>query len=274
MKDLYKIHEIARLFQLHPDTLRYYEEKGLLHPVRGESNYRMYTIQDVCTLNVIRSLRELDLPTEEIRSYLERRSVAETLDFLDHQEALLEEKLSSLRTARQEARQRRERLERYRSVPEGQVTVTEQPARPYVFLRENVILEKEIDFLLKKLEGRHQDYIKVIGSQTMGAILDGESLKKGIWNHFSCVFFLTPPGGPRDALLPAGRYAGLFYRGGYDHLDRHLETLLRGIRAQGLVPAAPPLELYRIDVHDTRHESEYVTELQVLVKERSSPGEV
>ena len=30
MKDLYKIHEIARLFHLHPDTLRYYEEKGLL----------------------------------------------------------------------------------------------------------------------------------------------------------------------------------------------------------------------------------------------------
>lgn len=267
MKDLYKIHEIARLFHLHPDTLRYYEEKGLLHPLRGESGYRMYTIQDVCTLNVIRALRELDLPTEDIRAYLERRSVAETLDLLDRQEALLEERLASLRAARKEARQRRERLERYRAVPEGRVRLTEEPARPYVFLRENVILEKEIDFLLKKLEGRHQDYIKVIGAQTMGAVLDGESLKKGICSHFSCVFFLTPPVGPRDALLPAGRYAGLFYRGRYDRLDHHLETLFRGLRDLGLNPAAPPLELYRIDVHDTRHEEEYVTELQVLVED-------
>ena len=259
MKDLYKIHEIARLFHLHPDTLRYYEEKGLLHPLRGESGYRMYTIQDVCTLNVIRSLRELDLPTEEIRSYLERRSVAETLDLLDREEALLEEKLAALRAARQEARQRRERLERYRTVEADKVRLTEEAARPYVFLRENVILEKEIDFLLKKLEGRHQDYIKVIGAQTMGAIL-------GICSHFSCVFFLTPPVGPRDALLPAGRYAGLYYRGAYDRLDRHLETLFRGVRALGLIPAAPPLELYRVDVHDTRHEEEFVTELQVLVE--------
>lgn len=266
MKDLYKIHEIAHLFHLHPDTLRYYEERGLLHPVRGESGYRMYTIQDICTLNVIRSLRELDLPTEDIRSYLERRSVEETLTLLDREESLLEEKLAALRAAQLEARQRRDRLERYRAVPEGQVVVTEEPDRPYVFLRENVILEREIDFLLKKLEGRHQDYIKVIGAQTMGAILDGESLRQGIWNHFSCVFFLTPPGGLRDALLPAGRYAGLFYRGGYDRLDRHLETLLRGVREQGLTPAAPPLELYRIDVHDTRHESEYVTQLQILVR--------
>lgn len=266
MKDLYKIHEIARLFRLHPDTLRYYEEKGLLHPVRGESGYRMYTIQDVCTLNVIRALRELDLPTEDIRAYLERRSVEETLSLLDRQEALLEEKLAALRAARLEAEQRRDRLERYRAVPEGQVSVTEEEARPYVFLRENVILEKEIDFLLKKLEGKHQDYIKVIGAQTMGAVLVGDRLRQGICSCFSCVFFLTPPGGPRDALLPAGRYAGLFYRGGYDRLDRHLETLFRGIRDLGLTPAAPPLELYRIDVHDTRHEAEYVTELQVLVK--------
>lgn len=266
MKNLYKIHEIARLFHLHPDTLRYYEEKGLLHPVRGKSNYRMYTIQDICTLNVIRSLRELDLPTEEIRTYLERRSVEETLSFLDRQEALLEDKLALLRAAGQEVRRRRERLERYRIVPEGQVSIKEESARPYVFLRENVILEKEIDFLLKKLEGRHQDYIKVIGSQTMGAILDGESLKKGVFNHFSCVFFLTPADGPRDALLPPGQYASLFYRGGYNRLDQHLETLLENIRARGLTPAAPPLELYHIDVHDTRRESEYVTELQMQVR--------
>ena len=267
MKDLYKIHEIARLFHLHPDTLRYYEEKGLLHPLRGESGYRMYTIQDVCALNDIRSLREQDLPTEDIRAYLERRSVEETQSLLDRQESLLEEKLASLRAARQEAWQRRKRLERYRAVPEGEVSVTGEAARPYVFLRENLILEKEIDFLLKKLEGRHQDYIKVIGSQTMGAVLDGESLKRGLWNHFSCVFFLTPPGGPRDALLPAGQYARLFYRGGYDRLDRHLEALFRNVRDLGLVPAAPPLELYRVDVHDTRHEEEYVTELQVLVRD-------
>ena len=54
MKQFYQIHELAKLFDLCPDTLRYYEEKGLLHPVRGENRYRMYGIQDVCTLNIIR----------------------------------------------------------------------------------------------------------------------------------------------------------------------------------------------------------------------------
>ena len=63
MKEYYPIHELAKLFDLCPDTLRYYEEKGLLHPTRGENRYRRYGIQDICTLNIIRALRALDLPT-------------------------------------------------------------------------------------------------------------------------------------------------------------------------------------------------------------------
>ena len=78
MKQFYQIHELAKLFDLCPDTLRYYEEKGLLHPVRGENRYRMYGIQDVCTLNIIRALRELKIPTRAIRTYLERRSVPDS----------------------------------------------------------------------------------------------------------------------------------------------------------------------------------------------------
>ena len=62
MRDLYQIHELAKLFGLHPDTLRYYEEKGLLHPERRENGYRVYHIQDICTLNIIRAQRELGVP--------------------------------------------------------------------------------------------------------------------------------------------------------------------------------------------------------------------
>ena len=119
MKDLYKIHEIAKLFGLHPDTLRYYEEKGLLHPERGENGYRMYTIQDICTLNIIRAQRELGVPVEEIGAYLERRTVEVTLDFLDEEEALLRRKMAELEAARAEASERRSRLLRYGGAATG-----------------------------------------------------------------------------------------------------------------------------------------------------------
>ena len=272
MKQFYQIHELAKLFDLCPDTLRYYEEKGLLHPVRGENRYRMYGIQDVCTLNIIRALRELKIPTRAIRAYLERRSVGETLSLLDREEALLRRRMAELEAALEEARARRARLEQYRAAEDGRVFFRREEARPYVFLEEDIILEKEIDFLLKKLEHRHQDYLKIIGSQCMGAAVDEEWLSRGVYNHFSRVFFLTEPGLPHDDALPAGEYACLYYRGAYDHLEEHCGVLLAGIAAAGRRPAGPPLELYRVDAHDTNREEEYVTELQMRVEKQHWPA--
>ena len=89
MKEYYKITEVARLYGLCTDTLRYYEEQGLLHPHRSETGYRLYSIDDICNLNVIRALRELDMPVEHMRRYFGERTVASTLDMLDEQDAAI-----------------------------------------------------------------------------------------------------------------------------------------------------------------------------------------
>ena len=44
------------------------------------------------------------------------------------------------------------------------------------------------------------------------------------------------------------------------------ERPARSPRPSGRPPAGPPLELYRVDAHDTNREEEYVTELQMRVE--------
>ena len=44
MKDSYTIHEIASLYGVGPDALRYYERLGLVKPRRGENGYRIYDL--------------------------------------------------------------------------------------------------------------------------------------------------------------------------------------------------------------------------------------
>ena len=56
MKRYYKIGEIAALYSVSPDSLRYYEEIGLLTPRRDANGYRMYSIEDIWRLNVIRDM--------------------------------------------------------------------------------------------------------------------------------------------------------------------------------------------------------------------------
>lgn len=78
MKDYYKINEIARLYGIGVDSLRYYEKLGILKPRRDTNGYRLYNLKDMYKLNVIRDLRRLDFSMQQIKDYLEGQTVDHT----------------------------------------------------------------------------------------------------------------------------------------------------------------------------------------------------
>ena len=82
MKDYYKINEIARLYGIGVDSLRYYEKLGILKPRRDTNGYRLYNLKDMYKLNVIRDLRRLDFSMQQIKDYLEGQTVDHTLALL------------------------------------------------------------------------------------------------------------------------------------------------------------------------------------------------
>ena len=48
----FQIGEIARFFDIPASTLRYWEDKGVLHPgKKSENQYREYTIEDLMTIS-------------------------------------------------------------------------------------------------------------------------------------------------------------------------------------------------------------------------------
>jgi MerR family transcriptional regulator/heat shock protein HspR len=55
----YFISIAAELAQVHPRTLRIYEEEGLLEPVRTETNIRLYSDDDLQRVRVIRYLTQV-----------------------------------------------------------------------------------------------------------------------------------------------------------------------------------------------------------------------
>ncbi len=65
------IHELERLTGITKQNIRFYEKKGLLHPVRNAANnYREYSENDLTTLKTIKLLRKLDFSLEDIGKIL------------------------------------------------------------------------------------------------------------------------------------------------------------------------------------------------------------
>lgn len=55
-KGYYMISAVATRFNIHPQTLRLYEREGLLKPSRTEGNTRLYSDEDLQTLETILAL--------------------------------------------------------------------------------------------------------------------------------------------------------------------------------------------------------------------------
>jgi ubiquinone/menaquinone biosynthesis C-methylase UbiE len=71
MKVKYSIKEVAELFNITTNKIRFYEKKGLITAARDEeNNYRYYTEEDLVKLQTILMYRLLNIPIEDIEDIL------------------------------------------------------------------------------------------------------------------------------------------------------------------------------------------------------------
>ena len=75
----YTINEMANIVGVGIETLRHYEERGILAPERDEkNNYRLYSISDIRKFNTSRTFRTYGFSIQETSNLLEWKS----LDFI------------------------------------------------------------------------------------------------------------------------------------------------------------------------------------------------
>ena len=63
---VFRIGDVSRMVGIAPETIRYYERKNVLRPSKNDGNgYRMYSMEDVCTLTKIRCFMKYGFSIEE-----------------------------------------------------------------------------------------------------------------------------------------------------------------------------------------------------------------
>lgn len=71
---MYKIGQLAKLADVTPDTIRYYEKQLMMdHEIRTEGGFRLYSDNDLQRLKFIRYGRQLGFSLEAIRELLSIR---------------------------------------------------------------------------------------------------------------------------------------------------------------------------------------------------------
>lgn len=78
-KPLYMISVAAELTGMHPQTLRVYEQKGLVNPGRSRGNTRLYSQHDIERLNLISKLTDEGINLAGVVRILDMRERTEAL---------------------------------------------------------------------------------------------------------------------------------------------------------------------------------------------------
>ena len=101
--DALKIGEVARRSGLPIKTIRFYSEEGLIHPTgRSEGGYRLFGEEVFAELTLIRTLKAMEIPLQDVRQILESRrsgvcTCTSLQDTIRSKAGEIEQKIAALR---------------------------------------------------------------------------------------------------------------------------------------------------------------------------------
>lgn len=228
--------EFAALCGVKKDTLLHYDDIGILSPEKVEANgYRLYSLKQLYTFDLITALKRLGMPLQSIKTYLDERSPSSFLSLLMEQQHNLAEERKRLDGMALLLQETIHATKLAQEMIPGSICLEACPAEYYVAIKAPDFAHyDEHQFLLRSRSllrwARENGSI----SLPLGDIVTKAHLTEGsfVEDYYYC---RVSPDTASDSVRvkPAGTYAVLYHKGSYETLEQAYETLTHWIIAQG-----------------------------------------
>lgn len=262
MQTLVTIGEFSRLSHLTVTTLRHYHEVGLLTPAQIDpSGYRRYGVSQVQQAQLVRRLRQLDMPVPDVAAVLAApteqardTAIAEHLRRMEETLGRTTQVVASLRALLQTPDQPLD--VEYRSVPATTVIgIGEQVARSDV----GSWCAAAFPELYMALAFAGAD-----PAGPGGATYDEQFFESDLGEVTAFVPVINAVdtiGRVESISLPAGRFAAAVHSGGFDEIDRTYGRLGSLVAEHDVAQELPIREHYLIGPNHTPDPQQWRTEI-------------
>jgi len=256
------IGDFSRMTFLSVKTLRHYHEVGLLAPaeVDPDSGYRRYDLSQVPRAQVIRRLRELGMPLEDVRAVMEAPDVRA-------RNATIE---AHLRRMERELEQTRETVRSLRLLLDAEappaISIDYRQVGPMatVAIRDRVANADMFSWLDEALT-ELRSFVETAGVERTGpnaALYSSELLEDEYGEIVALIPVAATPSaaqGIEQLALPAVEYAVALHHGSIEDLDRTYSALGAIVAERAIGVQGPIREDYLVSAFDTADEAEHRT---------------
>ncbi|MGN0390778.1 MAG: MerR family transcriptional regulator [Wujia sp.] len=269
-KNTFLIGELSKLFGVGVDSIRYYEEVGILQPKRDpNNNYRLYTVEDVRKIVLIRELLNLNFSTEQIKEFTMNRSVDKTIQLLEKELQIVNEQILSLYETKTNLQNRLDTMRNLlNNYEEEVIQVLDLEERACIMVTDDNLPDIYVDYYVIKYMHRHRNHIETIGACDCYTLDLPGSNPESLYYRTKNVFFYAPylPEHECNYKLPAGKYLSITYRGPLRKTKELLPKLLEYAEQEHYTILREPIEFCHIDDYETNNEEEYLIEIQLPVE--------
>lgn len=267
MKTQYKIGEIAEIFDISTDSLRYYEKEGLLVAKRDKNSYRLYTIFDIWKLNIIQTMKSLGISLGEIKNFLNNRSVSNEKALLTKELSYIDEKISTLIYQKAQLINRLEILDdAINNKAYDEVLIKKLGERKVLYIEDKFVDDNQVDLAYSNLIKNSKDSINFL-NRDFGMILPREKILQNRYNEYQRAFLILAKDEKiYDDIIPQGLYALIRFRGPYENIKFAYQKLKSFISENNFLAGSYAIERYLIDINQTSSSEEYVTEIQIKIE--------
>ncbi|AWM17750.1 MerR family DNA-binding transcriptional regulator [Bacillus inaquosorum] len=281
MKEYFTIGETARLNNISIQTLRYYDRIGIFKPyyTDQDNGYRYYHVKQFFYLDIIKYLKYMKTPLEEIKRFTSSTCTPEHMQqFLEKQESVIVQEMEKLERARQLLHRRRNQLNE-------QLDICSKKDEGFVYFRyidEQTILKVETpqvnphnqsDLYYRKLA----DVLEKIGDVVdnyYGFIYDFKPYKDSRDIYCNSIYTAVCKEKKIDIVeknirldtIPSGEYVCIAFDWSAKNYDEYYQKLYQYIESHGIQTEGKVYQVsLPIDFNSLREEN-FLTELRVLKK--------
>ncbi len=264
MKKYYKIGEMSKIYDIGKDSLIYYEELGIIKPIRDSNGYRLYDISNAWELNLIKELRELDIPMKRIKEYLADRNLESTKKILNEEMKILDNEIARLIQNKNNIKERLNTIEEMDNDLDFNririVTIKERG-----FLKLGIDDINEVSCIIKKLQQEYKSLFYILGNNKIGVTYNTEKILESNEISYKDAFYIVKNNEPYDIKLDKNNYITYTYKGSYDKELIYINNIVNFIKENNYKIIGDIIKICKINIHETGNDDEFISEIQVPI---------
>ncbi|MCG7337779.1 MerR family transcriptional regulator [Staphylococcus sp. ACRSN] len=260
--------EFATLCNVKKQTLFHYDEVGILKPeYRNDKGYRYYSLKQLETFSVIEILKDLQLSLTEIKTFLDARSITETIKLLEFKEHEIDRQIKAMEQLKLSIQNRRQNLKESNDADFENIEIVTLPKSYYLF-SESIAgksLKAGSHTLMRFIRDNQLDF-----GHPIGALLAKEHIMKDDYDGYQYFYIkIDYDIAKAHHIRPGGQFVVAYHEGHDDTIYKTHQRIKQFLKADHYHMIGDSYEEYVVDEISTDGPDKYVTKVCIPVKQNN-----